>query len=351
MKREIYLDYAKALACLAVVVQHSCNLSADVRAKYTAAYIFYFLCRFAVPVFILTTGCLMLDDRRELSFKNIFLKYIPRILIPFIVVVYAINIRAAIDSGSVGSSLIPDPLKSILFVQTNTAFWYCYMIIGLYLIMPFVKKMVSACTKRELEVFLIMFFVFRIVLQYLKFIPKLRLLPEFLGTIAPVVFNGYVDGYLGYLILGYYIKKYVPNVTKKMSASALVVLVMSLALPLCIFLTSGENYRAVGTRCADVFSPSVLLTSVSLIILLRGIFQNNERRHRLAVEISRVSFEIYLLHVYVLQLLKYWQVPKLGSTAADIALKSVFVFTVSFAAAFIIGKIKKLFKKKRCLPK
>ncbi len=206
MKREIHLDYAKVFACFAVMIQHNCSLSGELRADYMTNYILYFLCRFAVPVFVITTGCLMLNDKRQLTFKDIFTKYIPRILLPFIGIVYIINITSALVDGTASWTLLYTPLASILAAQTSVPYWYCYMIIGLYIILPFIKHMVSACTKRELEIYLLLFFIFRGVLPYLQFVPLLDKCAPFLDSINLIIFNGY----LGYLIVGYYLNKFVP---------------------------------------------------------------------------------------------------------------------------------------------
>ena len=332
MQRKVYLDYLKVLACLAVIVQHCCSLSAESRAEYTVNYFFYFICRFAVPIFVMATGSLMLDDSRSLSFKAVFIKYIPRILIPFVGIVYVINITAALINGNVTYKLLISPLLTILKTETSVPYWYCYMIIGIYLMLPFIKKMVSNCTKRETEVFLVLFFLFRGALQYVQYIPVLRIANPFLNSIVP----GILTGYIGYLVLGYYINKYIPHVSRKMCIVCAAVILVCLTVPFTVFAFSGENYQKVGSLCADVFSPGVMLLSAALMILMKGLFENtNGQRkiHKVFVKISKASFGIYLLHVYAIQVFSYLGVPRLGPSYVHIPLKSVIIFAASFAVS------------------
>lgn len=332
MQRKIYLDYLKVLACLAVIVQHCCSLSTESHAEYTVNYLFFFVCRFAVPVFVMCTGSLMLDDSRSLSFKSVFIKYIPRILIPFIGIVYVINITSAFVNHGVSWKLLISPLISICKTETSVPYWYCYMIIGIYIMLPFIKKMVSNCTRRELEIFLVLFFLIRGVLPYVQYVPVLRIANPFLNSVVPGIFGGY----LGYLVLGYYINKYLTRVSRTTNIICTAVILINLIAPITAVALGGEKYQKIGSLCADVFSPCVMLISAALMILMKGLLANTKGQHlvhKTIVKISKASFGIYLLHVYVIQVLSYLGMPRLGPLYIHIPLKTLIIFTASFAVS------------------
>src|SRR5690606_41105753 len=71
--------------------------------------------------------------------------------------------------------------------------WYLYMIIGLYLAIPYLRKIFNQASTREIEIFIILWFISMIVMNkfYYPVVPKFDLT--------------FFSGYLGYLVLGYYL--------------------------------------------------------------------------------------------------------------------------------------------------
>src|SRR5690606_24110474 len=71
--------------------------------------------------------------------------------------------------------------------------WYFYMIIGVYLAIPFLRKILIHSTNREIEIFLLL------CLFSMLFTSKslYKVMPKFDLT--------FFSGYIGYLVLGYYL--------------------------------------------------------------------------------------------------------------------------------------------------
>ena len=72
--------------------------------------------------------------------------------------------------------------------------WYLYMIIGLYAFIPILRKFTVTASKRSLEYLLVVSFIVMLARQY--GISQI--------TISFINF----DGYIFYLILGYYLSKF-----------------------------------------------------------------------------------------------------------------------------------------------
>ena len=88
--------------------------------------------RFGVPNFFMISGSLFL--RRDISFNNVFNKYIKRIVIHLIIwsFIYSIyNIKITRIN-----------YKSILFKYINSHYhlWYLFEIMRLYMIVPFLRE-------------------------------------------------------------------------------------------------------------------------------------------------------------------------------------------------------------------
>lgn len=94
----------------------------------------------AVPCFVMVTGALLLDENREVSFDKLFNKYILRALGALVVFSMVFRIFDIImDKESFGLKSI---LKGFYEIFTGTGWshiWYLYLLIGLYLLLPFYK--------------------------------------------------------------------------------------------------------------------------------------------------------------------------------------------------------------------
>ena len=132
-----YYDALKALAILGVIFLHSFLLwNPSVNILNHSISNLEHIGRFGVPVFLLISGALLLG--RDEDILVFYKKRVVRICYPllfFILIAYIFQIYK-------------DPL---------TAFWYCWMILGAYLAIPFINKMVQNSTIRELEYFLLIF--------------------------------------------------------------------------------------------------------------------------------------------------------------------------------------------------
>ena len=70
-ERIIAFDFLRIIAALAVVMSHSA-IATDV--SFSDGVIFDSLSRFAVPVFLMISGALMLDEKKTLTTKDTFKK-------------------------------------------------------------------------------------------------------------------------------------------------------------------------------------------------------------------------------------------------------------------------------------
>ena len=146
MKKEYFknIDLLKSIACILVIINHTSSYLL-INENYLPFYkIEFVLCRIAVPIFIMCTGYLMCT--KELKGKDI-LKKILKVFIPLFLL-----------SGLI--YFLQHKTIDFLFLQNFIAtpiiepFWYIYMLIGLYLIMPFLNYITKNASTKE-HIFLI----------------------------------------------------------------------------------------------------------------------------------------------------------------------------------------------------
>ncbi len=146
MKKEYFknIDLLKAIACIFVIMNHTSSYLL-INENYLPFYkIEFVLCRIAVPIFIMCTGYLMCT--KELKGKDV-LKKILKVLIPLFLL-----------SGLI--YFLQHKTIDFLFLQNFLAtpiiepYWYIYMLVGLYMIMPFLNYISKNASSKE-HIFLI----------------------------------------------------------------------------------------------------------------------------------------------------------------------------------------------------
>ncbi len=85
----------------------------------------------------------------------------------------------------------------------------------------------------------------------------------------------------------------------------------------------------------------MMLLSVALLLFLKGLLANSRHHHRLIVAISKLTFEMYLLHVFVMQVFNYLHIPPIGNTVTNIIVRSVLNFILCYIAVWIYSRLKK----------
>lgn len=201
--RKVYLDYLRVLATLAVITLHVAAqnwYSVGVETFSWKVFNFYdSIVRWTVPVFVMISGALFLD--REQSIEKIYKKYIKRIIIAFV-----------LWSAAYASARFVFVHRSIMhfavdFIRGHYHMWFLFMIVGLYIIVPFLRRIVEDAVLTRY--FLIVSLVFTFVIP--QIIELISIKYEKLGSAASGVFDQvnfhFTLGYVCYFVGGYYLSK------------------------------------------------------------------------------------------------------------------------------------------------
>ena len=231
--RNYSLDLLRVIACYLVIQQHASEFYyiGEGGTVVTGSNTFWIgiittLCRSSVPLFVMLSGFLLLPMQDKIS--TFFRKRFTRIVYPFIAwcVLYAgYYVLSRGDSFS-------QMALNILHIPVNFGceighLWYIYMLIGLYLVTPIISPWLQQASKRELEGYLGLWII-------TTFLPYIHLVyPEVLGEAfwndTPLLY--YFTGFIGYFILGYYLKRFgYPS-----AALSWIILIVGFALSAGIF--------------------------------------------------------------------------------------------------------------------
>ncbi|PMG82259.1 hypothetical protein BCU83_07950 [Vibrio breoganii] len=143
-QRVLFFDLARCVAAIAVIAIH---VLAPYRHQYGVipfdewftAISINSISRWAVPVFILISGALMLSDRRPFDFQYYVKRRLGKVLVPFIIW----SIFYAYLSGWSASGFDANNAQKVLFEGLDHATYYhlgfFYYFIPLYFVIPFLQ--------------------------------------------------------------------------------------------------------------------------------------------------------------------------------------------------------------------
>lgn len=224
MTREDWLDFLRVTACFLVMTVHATEpfyLGGDGTLVLSGADAFWVslfegIARCCVPLFVIASGYLQLPLRYDTW--TFFRRRFVRIVVPMVLwtLVYALVYGSPVAN-----------FKGLLLNFNYAAghLWFVYMLLGLYLIMPVLSPWLEKVSQKELGVFLGLW-------GLTLCIPFVR---EYAGGMAPIIYAAdglpapalfplwgeaswnpfglfyYVSGFVGYLLLGVFVKRFVPT--------------------------------------------------------------------------------------------------------------------------------------------
>lgn len=163
----INISWLRILATISVVYLHTCSTLIDnpdlfILNKNQINFFnsSYQMMYWAVPVFFMITGLLLLNPSKDITIKQSIKHYSYRILLTLIVfgVPFAV-LKIIIENHSFDSFYVILSFKAILENNSLSHLWYLYTLCGIYLILPFLKKIINNSENQEIKYLLIILFI------------------------------------------------------------------------------------------------------------------------------------------------------------------------------------------------
>jgi surface polysaccharide O-acyltransferase-like enzyme len=292
----VWIDNLRVLATISVIFLHvSCPLlyKFETNPNWWCGNIYDSIMRFCVPVFVMITGALLLP--KEYDLKYFIKSKVTRIIFPFLFwsfMYLLFNLFVKKTRGE-NSNILDTFNFTLIYIKKGSSYhlWYVYMIIGIYLFIPIISKWIKICSEKEILYFLIIW-VITIILN----IP-------FINNFAPNFNLTYFSGYLGFLILGYYLsKKTFKNLKSLRQISILLFLTGALITIFGTYFLSSRN-GFYSDFFHNFLTINVLIMAVGFFLYFKNLKINNITVIKIRNFISKYSYGIYLVHVLILTIL------------------------------------------------
>lgn len=328
-------SYIRAIACVAIIILHVMYSVALMfggsisHTEYIASMITVNCMMWAVPCFIMVTGALLLQMEKRITYRKLFSKYILRAFAALVLFSMLFRIfDIYMDGETFGISSLGQGIIEIFTGSGWSHLWYLYLLIGLYLLLPFYKKIVLLSSENELRYLLCIYVIF------------LSLLPLFqLGNIFPGFYIHVSTIYPFYLFLGYALYMGILKPGRIFSLG------MIIAGTVCIAVLTYIRWNSDLAQMEQFWGYSsifVILQAAGIFCLLKNANEmKNAILKKILEKLDQCSFGIYLIHMmFVRIIIRYMEFnPFANGGVITVCIVIAGVLAVSWIITLLLKKI------------
>lgn len=329
-ERLFFFDLLRCVAAIAVIAIHVLSpykeaLNEISFGQWATAVAVNSASRWAVPVFILITGALLISDKKPLDMEYYVKRRFAKVLIPFIVwsLFYAYFSGWSADGFS--SAIAIKSIQELWRSPTYYHLGFFYYFIPLYFVIPIFKWLANN--------------------NYDSVLYSITALWLMSCTLFLFKVNGWWDNklwlYMGYLPAGYLLYTQMPNTKKIVIYSAFLgATAITTTFAMIVYLSLQNGHYTI-ERWLSYNTINVVIAAAMVFIFCHYIAQKFSNKLKAAViVISKNSLGIYLLHPIFL-----WPMKNYGwheqHPAFVILLWIVISGTLSLLLSHFIAKSKK----------
>ena len=328
-----YGDLLRVMATVAVVVQHVAHIGVQ---RYGSIDIGeWWVCDFAVagtkwavPLFVMLSGALLLDPGRTEPTSVFYRKRIVRVGVPlafwsaFYLVCTAVGGREATP--------LPELLGKLAHGRPYYHMYFMFVITGLYLFTPPLRVFVAHASHGQYAVAL-----------YAAL--SVAVCADAVGTWNADDSNALTlfVPYIGYFLAGYWFRDV--RLSSRQRAVVLLVLLASIVLTALVsaYLFAVSARDSCARYAYHYFSPNIVIASLATFLLLVRIGTrvplSTGRVQRLRARCAKATFGIYLIHPFVLRVLERLGIDVMRPpVAVVIPIVAATVFFISWALIELI---------------
>ena len=326
--RLYWLDTIRVLACFLVCLRHSLIPPPNGQGSlWLSAY--NYLSAPCIGLFFMVSGALLFPVK--LDIRTFISKRLLRIGIPLLfwsaiwVIIFCLTGKIEFNEAIRAFLLFP-------FKAVTGVYWFMYTIFGLYLFAPIISPAIS--NEKVARYFLILWGV-TLTLPYIN-----AWLPNYwnlTGDVTHPLFE--FSGYLGYMVLGYYLRYHLPSWKNFIFKICIPGCFLAIIIPLYFLSerhTNITNDMLYGFLTINIAGLCIIyfigLALLSRLIPIEG------KSIKVLQDFSVKSFGIYLIHILVLHEFS-WHVWKFFFPNTGYLIQIPAVAIVTFILSYIIIKL------------
>lgn len=349
--RIVFLDWLRVIACFAVILVHAIEpfyLGGPIASKSDALWVTLLdsALRSSVPLFIMASSYLLFPLKTDTS--TFYRKRFTRVLIPYFAWVVLYAFLPPLFSGH--PTDFAAYFKGVIFnfPMQYGHLWFVMMLIGIYFLMPLLSPWAEKVSKKE-ETGYLLLWTFTTIMPFIRQLEAAWTRGTHLWGECPWnEFGAFhsISGFIGYLILGHYFRKFVGDVSwKKTLAYAIPFWLVGYAISAGGFwaiLPIEEGFPALAFKAKlpleltwDFCTFGVLLQTVAYFMLIRKIASSGWFYRHIILPVSKLSYGIYLMHMLLLTPVFGW----VRSWGLATPLTMILTASITFVSCTVICRL------------
>ncbi|MBU2709102.1 acyltransferase family protein [Zooshikella marina] len=286
LRHVFYIDVLRCLAALAVIAIHVLGPLRELYNviplhQWLAAVEINALMRWAVPIFIMISGALLLQEQHPFNLQHYLTRRVVKVVIPFL----AWSVIYALIAGYSGQNGSLDQVITIIENANNEPTWYhlwfFYDFIPLYFIIPLLALMIHKLGHERIKLLITGWLLLTLV--------------NWLNIETPLRVN--IVLYSGYLIFGWYLANHTPIHTRWLIVGGLLAAATNLVGSwYWSMLKDGYSSFFMGYKTLN----TVLIAGMIFTLCKQYSEQIPLYLKPVIAHLARYSLGIYLLHPIIL---------------------------------------------------
>lgn len=326
-KRITWIDILRIIGMIGVITIHIVgNTINTFGLSGNAKTIFLVVCKscyFTLPLFVMISGSLFLS--KDICYKDMFLKYIKRILL---VIVFIGGAFAFMEeffiNRTINMILIHNVFNRIITGGLWEHMWYLYLIMALYLITPLFRVWCKNSNKKDQQILLIILFVFTILKYDIDNIFGINI----------AFYIPFSSGFLFAYLLGFYLYSNQLSYKNELFLNILGLLSMILVAVLTYFDIA--NYLVGYTTTLSI------IIAANIYVLIKKVNIKSIRISNMIKLLGECSFGIYIFHQLFINIV--YKVLKIDIILrfpyAFLPIYILLMFIITFIFVYFLRKIK-----------
>lgn len=284
------------------------------------------LVQWSVPIFVMISGALFLNPLKEITTKELYNKYVKRLLIAYIFwwIFYGC-ISIAIASLSAHSFVFKTS-----FFEPHFHLWFLPMLMGVYVLIPLIRKITR---EEDMIKYVLLMWGCYISIGFINSTFNVEL-----SQISVLFTLNIVVGYVGYFILGYYLSK----ISLRKSGKQISKLIGILGV---VIILTGNILLSIKTGMGDErffndLSPHIAMMALGLFVAIKESTNRYMKYLKKIVDYVRKDlFGIYLIHGVYLLLFNRAFFRDISNHAITLPLITIAIFTASLFTCKFMRRI------------
>ena len=351
--RFLSYDVIRIVAVLLVLLVHVSGYMVLYHPDTTSAEFFVGnllngISRAGVPLFVMLTGALLLNEDRRFDTKKFYktsFVWMVLLLVGWLVAYGAFYAIVLQKMNHVAPSWSVFWNYLLKLPTSYPHLWYMFMVVGLYLMIPVLRLFVKRENKNYILGCVLVFVGVQLAVNTFNVLTR-----GWAFSFTTIVGKFHLEpatGFVGYALAGWYLSTFPP---KKRGRLILYVLaIASVALSTYMVQTTLATNSAVRGSFYEPLTLTAFLYGAGVFVLISSLCGEKQTQSRVVATLSKCAFGAYIIHVFWMEMLTRWM-PYAKFTPQNPLLYMELLFVLAVAASYataIIGSlipgVKKIF--------